>query len=551
MATYYWVGGNGTWDNVTTTNWSLTSGGSGGAGVPTTVDDVVFDNLSGTALNTVTIIGAVCKNFLSTISALINFNGAGDTLFVYGSFRMLATPSSGSFNVDFLELRVSTATGTVFQSVASFTGNDFWFSNYTGSQVTVSLDSNISCKQLKIEGVSVVPSAIYSINCTKCELTGTDAYVKQLGNTLYNLAINITPAPSTINQNVYYDNWYGINDRIFRLTVTLTPNSNKNNIYSFSSSFTTTKRTNYIINGGVTVLTSTGPCAQDITITNAEIRLSGGDTTVLGSFIAVGASTVTVDIPFSVVSVILDKQIGTPNISRAVTVPGTSQWINVGLQNIVSPSTDTITISGAFGTLANQVSYFTTGPASVGAGPVYAEAVVISNGASFSSTVLNASATFSLIAAAVFTGTYTLNTGSASISPNGGLIPNLNITGDGGLATLFQNLLVTNLSITAVSAKGGLQVRSGSSVTVSGSLNLVGSSSVNNVELREFPFGPAIPWSIVKTSGSVNAIFTTISYSNASGGASFQALESNGCVDNGNNTGWIFKATTGNFFLFL
>jgi hypothetical protein len=103
VSTYYWVGGNGTWDTVSTANWSLTSGGAGGAGVPTTVDDVVFDGLSGTALNTVTIDAAVCANFLSTVVAAINFNGAGSSLEVYGSFIMLATPSSGSFNVDFLQ----------------------------------------------------------------------------------------------------------------------------------------------------------------------------------------------------------------------------------------------------------------------------------------------------------------------------------------------------------------------------------------------------------------------------------------------------------------
>jgi hypothetical protein len=64
-------------------------------------------------------------------------------------------------------------------------------------------------------------------------------------------------------------------------------------------------------------------------------------------------------------------------------------------------------------------------------------------------------------------------------------------------------------------------------------------------------FVTPVPWYISKASGTVNAQFTTISYSNAIGGASFQALEINGCVDGGNNTGWIFKATTGNFFLFL
>lgn len=54
MAARFWVLGTGTWDAVTTTNWSATSGGGGGASVPTSSDDVTFDANSGTSA-TVTI----------------------------------------------------------------------------------------------------------------------------------------------------------------------------------------------------------------------------------------------------------------------------------------------------------------------------------------------------------------------------------------------------------------------------------------------------------------------------------------------------------------
>lgn len=55
MATRYWVGGSGTWDAVSTTNWAASSGGSGGASVPTYADDVVFDSLSNATAYTVTL----------------------------------------------------------------------------------------------------------------------------------------------------------------------------------------------------------------------------------------------------------------------------------------------------------------------------------------------------------------------------------------------------------------------------------------------------------------------------------------------------------------
>ncbi|NBR62681.1 MAG: hypothetical protein EBT86_13880, partial [Actinobacteria bacterium] len=52
--TRYWVGGTGTWDASTTTNWSTSSGGAGGASVPTSLDAVVFNSASNATAYTVT-----------------------------------------------------------------------------------------------------------------------------------------------------------------------------------------------------------------------------------------------------------------------------------------------------------------------------------------------------------------------------------------------------------------------------------------------------------------------------------------------------------------
>jgi hypothetical protein len=59
MATYYWVGGSGTWDASTTTNWAASSGGAGGAGVPALNDFAVIDGNSGSGTIT-TAAGAIC-----------------------------------------------------------------------------------------------------------------------------------------------------------------------------------------------------------------------------------------------------------------------------------------------------------------------------------------------------------------------------------------------------------------------------------------------------------------------------------------------------------
>lgn len=53
MANRYWVGGAGTWDNVSVLNWSATSGGAAGATAPTNVDAAIFDANSGSGTVTV------------------------------------------------------------------------------------------------------------------------------------------------------------------------------------------------------------------------------------------------------------------------------------------------------------------------------------------------------------------------------------------------------------------------------------------------------------------------------------------------------------------
>jgi len=115
MATYYWVGGAGTWDASTTTNWSLSSGGTGSAGVPTSVDDVVFNSASNATAYAVTVgTNAVCKNMTvaGPASGNVTFTlGATAVLTVYGSFTLPATgctwtPTTGA-NITF----ASTSTG--------------------------------------------------------------------------------------------------------------------------------------------------------------------------------------------------------------------------------------------------------------------------------------------------------------------------------------------------------------------------------------------------------------------------------------------------------
>ena len=86
MADRYWVGGTGTWDTISTTNWSASSGGASGASVPTASDSVIFDQSS---TYTVTLTGALtCLNF--TVSAgTVTFSSTG-TLAISGLLSLVS-----------------------------------------------------------------------------------------------------------------------------------------------------------------------------------------------------------------------------------------------------------------------------------------------------------------------------------------------------------------------------------------------------------------------------------------------------------------------------
>lgn len=85
---YYWVGGTGTWSGTSSTNWAITSGGAGGAGVPGPSDVVIFDGASGSG--TVTMTGAASCASLNTTGSSLTFSSTG-TLNCAGNFTLSAT----------------------------------------------------------------------------------------------------------------------------------------------------------------------------------------------------------------------------------------------------------------------------------------------------------------------------------------------------------------------------------------------------------------------------------------------------------------------------
>ena len=120
----FWVGGAGTWNTSSTTNWSATSGGGGGASVPTVADSVFFDQ-AGTY--TVTMTGALACLDITVSAGTVTFaTGTSPTLEIRGSMSLLAgTVWSSTGTITFSSTatgKTVTTNGTTLGGAATFNG---------------------------------------------------------------------------------------------------------------------------------------------------------------------------------------------------------------------------------------------------------------------------------------------------------------------------------------------------------------------------------------------------------------------------------------------
>jgi len=117
MADRYWVGGTQTWDNVAGTKWATTSGGAGGASVPFSGDNVIFDTNSGTGTVTVNTVNASCANFTVTATQALSIQSSG-SFHVGVNGSVLSLVAGGSASVANLRFNFSSSTTLTTNSKA-------------------------------------------------------------------------------------------------------------------------------------------------------------------------------------------------------------------------------------------------------------------------------------------------------------------------------------------------------------------------------------------------------------------------------------------------
>ena len=194
MATRYWVLGSGTWDTTTTTNWSTTSGGVGGASAPTSVDDVIFDANSnvGTTIFTVTIPStANCLSFSTggaggALDAVMTLSlGATSALNVYGSFTLPDTNftwTGAASNLNFLS---STTGNTITTNGIVLTSTIVSWNNVNGGWTLGSALTLVNNTAFLVAGS--LNTGGYTIAIPAITLNGSGAKTLTLGSSTVTL----------------------------------------------------------------------------------------------------------------------------------------------------------------------------------------------------------------------------------------------------------------------------------------------------------------------------------------------------------------------------
>jgi|694.fasta_scaffold63173_2 hypothetical protein len=164
MADRYWVGGAASWDATALLKWSTTSGGVGGAAVPTAVDDVYFNAASGAVTVTVAA-AATCKNL--TFTGFTGTFAGSSALTISGSLTLVSAMTrtfTGVVTFDGTSANTITSNTKDLNSNVTFNGvSGSWqlADNFvTGSTRTVTLTNGT----LDINGKTLTGGAFSSSN---------------------------------------------------------------------------------------------------------------------------------------------------------------------------------------------------------------------------------------------------------------------------------------------------------------------------------------------------------------------------------------------------
>ena len=275
MASRFWVGGTGTWDNADTTHWAASSGGAGGQSVPASGDTVTFDGSSGGG--TVTVAATINgSNTVTTIAAgaftgTLDFSANNPSLTmnsmsISGSGTRTINMGSGTFtlNAQFTTnlWDAGTTTGLTFNAGTSTilllptTPNSTWAfagGGLTYRNVTFTLNAG-SIRNAAITGNNTINTLTINQNVCLAFNSGstqtcTDLVINTSG-TPGSMLVGAVGATATISiaSGTFNFSWLGIRDMIF----------------TGGATFAATSSWDMLGNSGITITAPTGTSAARV-----------------------------------------------------------------------------------------------------------------------------------------------------------------------------------------------------------------------------------------------------------------------------------------------
>jgi hypothetical protein len=556
MATYYWVGGTGTWSGTGNTQFAATSGGVATLLNPTNADTVNFDANSGTAA-TVTVTATAVSLSTTINKSDINISLSGSPTLCTAAGTLTLTTGTITLNNNILTVGIFNGNNANTKAIAFGTGS-----------VTLTGNNGIIWNTATTTGFTYTgtPSVISNYSGSTGTRTlrhGTTA----AGNETNSPSFAITAGTDTV---LFTTPCYA-KDVIFTGFAGTWTNSSQN-IYG-----------NLTVSSGMTV--GAGAVAVGLVATSGTQLIT--------------TNAKTLDFPISL------GTSGTPTwrLEDALTMgSGRTLTFNVGTLNLNSKTLTTGLFSSSTSTV-RSIGFGTGNITLIGSGTVWNTGTVTNFSYTGTPTVnvSNNSATATTVTTGAMTEAQSLNfnytVGTYTLTDTSSVYKSLNFTGFTGtipnsVRTIYGNLtLVSGMTLTAganattfaatsgtntitTAAKtldfpltfngvggtfafqdaltqgstraftitnGTVQLKASATSTV-GAFATSGSTQKN---LQSTTSGTKATLS--QASGTVSASYLTIQDIAATGGAVWNAYTTSNNIDAGNNSGWDFSSQTGRY----
>lgn len=531
MANRYWVGGSGTWNTTSTTNWSASSGGASGASVPTAADAVFFDQAS---TYTVTMTGALLCLDLTVSAGTVTFaTGTTPTLAVSGSISVIAATvwnSTGTITFNATTSKTITSNGVSFASPLTFNGvAGTWAlqDNLTTSALVTLTNGtlNVNSKILSCGSFSSSNSNVRTLAFGTGSISLTrNAVTIWTTNTVTNLTVSGTPVV-----NITYSG---------ASSCTVSPG---NLAESMAISFNAIAGTYPL-----SLMNGAGDTVKNINLTGYSgtvtfLNNSPQTGVFYGNVTISSGCTVAFDtgagFSFSATSgtqLLTTAGKGFPRINRNGAGGTLQLQDNLTCTNTLtsfSLSNGTLDLNGKTLTLVNGDFITAAGTKNL---TFNGGTIIASNNGT--SAWNNAAPTGFTTTAGTGTGKISMTSALSKTFVGGGSTYNCTLSNDGAGA-----LTITGSNTFTTIANG---VRPTTFTFTSGTTQTITNWSVSGTAGNLVTIGASTTSAatISKSSGAVVADYLSISYSTVTGGAAWYAGSNS--ANNGNNTGWFF--TSGN-----